>query len=83
MLGVFAEMEAGMIKQRLADGKEHAKAKHPERTDINGGRKFKLDREAREAIKEAFANGANKSELARKYNVSRQVIMSSISRPLD
>ena len=83
MLGVFAEMEAGMIKQRLADGKEHARAKNPERTDINGGRKFKLDRKAREDIKEAFVNGANKSELARKYNVSRQVIMSSISRPLD
>ncbi|QQP94012.1 recombinase family protein (plasmid) [Skermanella sp. TT6] len=63
MLGVFAEFETNLRKERQLEGIQQAKAK-----GVYKGRKPKLDRSAVQALK---AEGLGGSEIARRLRIGR------------
>lgn len=66
LLGMFAELERNMIKERMAEGK---------RISGNyGGRPSKLTKEQRTEILKALSKGEPKTKLSQKYGVSRATI---------
>ena len=67
LLGMFAEMERNFIVTRTTEGKIAS--------GNYGGRKPKLTPEQRKEIKQRLAGGENKTQLAKRYNVSRATIL--------
>ncbi|HBI9931164.1 TPA: recombinase family protein [Escherichia coli] len=72
MLGMFAELERSLIKERQKEGIAAAQAK-----GVHCGRPAKGLRLAevdKEAVLAALAEGQNVSEVARKFNITRQMV---------
>jgi len=69
MLGVFAEFETNLRKERQLAGIESAQAK-----GIHCGRKPCLSDEQVEAVRKEKAGGMTPTELSKKYGVSRATI---------
>ena len=67
LLGMFAEMERNFIVTRTTEGKIAS--------GNYGGRKPKLTLEQKEKIKQELAGGENKTQLAKRYKVSRATIL--------
>lgn len=76
MLGVFAEFETSLRKERQLAGiaAAQAKGKHL-------GRAPKLTGEQKKAIRSKHGAGNNPSQLAKEYNVSRGTIYNVIKEP--
>jgi DNA invertase Pin-like site-specific DNA recombinase len=66
LLGMFAELERNMIKERMAEGKKAS--------GNYGGRPSKLSDKQRSEIEDALIAGETKVHLAKKYGVSRATI---------
>lgn len=66
LLGVFAELEHGMITDRLQSGRK--------RTGKLGGRKAKLSLEQQSVIKQRLEAGESQVSLSKEYEVSRVTI---------
>jgi DNA invertase Pin-like site-specific DNA recombinase len=79
MLGAFAEYERTLIRERQREGIAKAKERGAYK-----GRKQKITDMAviRALITEATAAGANKSDLAKKYGVSRETVYKYIKSAL-
>jgi DNA invertase Pin-like site-specific DNA recombinase len=70
VLGGLAEFEKELIRARISEGRERAKAR-----GVKLGRKPKLtDHQKREAIKRRDRDGEPVREIARSYNVSHSTI---------
>ncbi|EHR7341686.1 recombinase family protein [Escherichia coli] len=72
MLGMFAELERSLIKERQKEGIAAAQAK-----GVHCGRPAKGLRRAEvneEAVLAALAEGQNVSEVARNFNITRQMV---------
>ncbi|MBO0269352.1 recombinase family protein [Escherichia coli] len=72
MLGMFAELERSLIKERQKEGIAAAKAR-----GVHCGRPAKGLRRAEvneEAVLAALVEGQNVSEVARKFGISRQMV---------
>lgn len=72
MMGVIAEFERDMIKQRTKEGIEVAKAKGKYQGRKQGS--ITLKGEPLKRFKEFYKLGANKSMMAREFNVTRATI---------
>lgn len=66
LLGMFAELERNFIVTRTQEGKKAS--------GNYGGRPMKLSDREQAEIKKLFASGASKSELSRRFSVSRMTI---------
>ena len=70
ILGSLAEFERDLIKARCAEGIERAKAR-----GVNLGRKPSITEETIQSMKAELANQkVSKTEVAKKYGVSRQAV---------
>lgn len=69
MLGVFAEFETNLRKERQMAGIQRAKAK-----GVYTGRKPTLNSQQKAEIKTKRSNGMNPTQLSREYGVSRATI---------
>jgi DNA invertase Pin-like site-specific DNA recombinase len=70
LLGVFAELEHGMITDRLQSGRQ--------RTGKLGGRPSKLTPDQRQTIKHRHTQGESQTFLAKEYGVSRATIINIV-----
>ena len=70
LLGVFAELEHGMITDRLQSGRQ--------RTGRLGGRPSKLTPDQRQTIKLRHTQGESQTSLAKEYGVSRATIINIV-----
>ena len=73
MMGAFAEFERNLIRERQAEGIASAKKR-----GVKFGKEAKLTPAQIEEVKELVASRHSKTELAKKYNVSRQTIYNAI-----
>lgn len=72
MLGVFAEFETNLRRERQMEGIARAKA-----AGVYKGRKPTIDRAA---IRKLHADGAKPSEIARKLNIGRTSVWRVLSK---
>lgn len=77
ILGVVAEFETDLRRERQRDGIEKTKAEHPERYR---GRPVARDEEA---IRELRRKGVGPSEIARQLNISRSTVHRALRPPPD
>ncbi len=69
MMGAFAEFERNLIRERQAEGIANAKKK-----GVRFGKAPKLSLDQVAEVKAMAADRYNKTEIAKKYNVTRQTI---------
>lgn len=76
MLGAIGEFERDLIKERAAEGIARAKAK-----GVKFGSDFKLTDDETDRLREEAAKAhLTKSDLARKYGISRSTLYRVINR---
>ena len=75
MVGAFAQFERALIKERQREGIERAK-----KEGRYTGRPRKISDEQWEQIKVELAAGARKTDLAKKYGISREAIYNMLGR---
>jgi DNA invertase Pin-like site-specific DNA recombinase len=73
MLGVFAEFETNLRKERQIAGIKEALSK-----GVQFGRRATLTEEQKEEIREKKASGMNPTELSKEYGVSRATIYNAL-----
>jgi len=69
MMGAFAEFERNLIHERQAEGIASAK-----KNGVKFGKESKLTTEQTEEVKSMVADRYSKTDIAKKYNVSRQTV---------
>jgi len=75
ILGVMAEYERALARERILAGLESAKLR-----GISGGRPRKLDSEKLETIQELLQNGTSKAQICRTFNIPKSTLVDSLKR---